>query len=84
MNAEVEVNTEEGFVIPDDAIVTWENKQYIFEEVKPKTYKMFPVTIGNAENGFTELVNFDIKNANKTFVTKGAYHLLMALKNVEE
>ena len=84
MNAEIEVNAEKGFVIPDDAIVTWEGKQYIFEEIKPKTYKMFPVTIGNAENGLTELLNFDSKNANKTFVTKGAYHLLMALKNVEE
>ena len=84
MNAEIEVNAEEGFVIPDDAIVTWEGKQYVFEEVKPKTYKMFPVTIGNSENGLTELLNFDIKNANKAFVTKGAYHLLMALKNVEE
>ncbi|MCW4452149.1 efflux RND transporter periplasmic adaptor subunit [Kaistella sp. BT6-1-3] len=84
MNAEIEVNAEKGFVIPDDAIVTWEGKQYIFEEIKPKTYKMFPVTIGNAENGLTELLNFDVRNANKTFVTKGAYHLLMALKNVEE
>ncbi len=84
MNAEIEVNAEQGFVIPDDAVVTWEGKQYVFEEVKPKTYKMFPVTIGNSENGLTELLNFDIKNANKAFVTKGAYHLLMALKNVEE
>ena len=84
MNAEVEVGATEGFIIPDDAIVTWENKQYIFEEIKPKTYKMFPITIGNSENGYTQLVNFDIRNANKTFVTKGAYHLLMALKNVEE
>lgn len=84
MNAEIEVNAEKGFVIPDDAIVTWEGKQYIFEELKPKTYKMFPVTIGNSENGLTELLNFDVRNANKAFVTKGAYHLLMALKNVEE
>lgn len=84
MNAEVEVDAEEGFVIPEDAIVTWEGKQYIFEEIKPKTYKMFPVTIGNSENGLTELLNFDIKNVNKKFVTKGAYALLMALKNVEE
>ena len=45
---------------------------------------MFPVTIGNSENGLTELLSFDVKNANKAFVTKGAYHLLMALKNVEE
>ncbi|MBF8456509.1 efflux RND transporter periplasmic adaptor subunit [Kaistella sp. G5-32] len=84
MNAEMEADSEQGTVIPDDAIVTWEEKQYIFEEIKPKTYKMFPVQIGNSENGFTELLNFNPANANKKFVTKGAYQLLMALKNVEE
>lgn len=84
MNAEMEADSEEGIVIPDEAIVTWEEKQYIFEEVKPKTYKMFPVEIGNAENGFTELLNFKEENRSKKFVTEGAYQLLMALKNVEE
>ena len=84
MNAEMEADSEEGIVIPDDAIVTWEEKQYVFEETKPKTYKMFPVEIGNAENGFTELLNFEEENKSKKFVTKGAYQLLMALKNVEE
>ena len=84
MNAEMEADSEEGIVIPDDAIVTWEEKQCVFEETKPKTYKMFPVEIGNAENGFTELLNFKEENKSKKFVTKGAYQLLMALKNVEE
>ena len=84
MNAEMEADSEEGIVIPDDAVVTWEEKQYVFEETKPKTYKMFPVEIGNAENGFTELLNFKEENRSKKFVTKGAYQLLMALKNVEE
>ena len=84
MNAEVETNSETGNTVPDDAVVTWENKQYIFEEVKPKTFKMFPVTIGNSENGRTEILNFDEKLKNKRFVTKGAYYLLMGLKNVEE
>jgi cobalt-zinc-cadmium efflux system membrane fusion protein len=82
MNAELEADSEKGVIIPDDAIVTWEEKQYVFQEVKPKTYKMFPVTIGNSENGFTELLNF--KEENKKFVTKRAYQLLMSLKNVEE
>ena len=45
---------------------------------------MFPVTIGNSENGLTELLNFDPKNAKKSSVSKRAYHLLMPLKNVEE
>lgn len=84
MNAEVEADTEYGFVVSNDAVVTWEEKQYIFEEIKPKTYKMFEVEIGNSENGLTELLNFKDENKNKKFVTKGAYQLLMALKNEEE
>ncbi|MDQ0477725.1 efflux RND transporter periplasmic adaptor subunit [Chryseobacterium sp. MDT2-18] len=84
MNAEIEADSANGTVIPDDAVVTWEEKQYVFEEIKPKTYRMFPVEIGNSENGFTELLNFKKENSNKKFVTKGAYQLLMALKNVEE
>ena len=43
---------------------------------------MFP-TIGNSENGRTEILNLDEKAKTK-FVTKGAYYLLMGLKNVEE
>ena len=45
---------------------------------------MFPVTIGNSENGITEIVNNTSGLQSKKFVTKGAYQLLMALKNVEE
>jgi cobalt-zinc-cadmium efflux system membrane fusion protein len=84
MNAEVETNSETGNTVPDDAIVTWENKQYIFQEVKPKTYKMIEIKIGNSENGRTEIFNIDQNLKNKKFVTKGAYALLMGLKNVEE
>ncbi|WP_227411562.1 efflux RND transporter periplasmic adaptor subunit [Cruoricaptor ignavus] len=84
MNAEVETDMHQGLAVPDDAVVSWEGRQYIFEEVAQNTYRMFPVSIGNSENGFTQLVNFDVNNASKKFVTKGAYQLLMALKNEEE
>lgn len=84
MNAEVETNSEVGNTVPDDAIVTWENKQYIFQEVKPKTYKMVEVKIGNSENNRTEVFNLTPNLNDKKFVTRGAYYLLMGLKNVEE
>lgn len=84
MNAEIETDAQEAYIIPDDAIVTWEGRQYIFEELKPGTYKMFPVNIGNSENGYTQLSSMTHEGASKRFVTKGAYQLLMALKNVEE
>ena len=84
MNAEVEGETQQGYSVPDDAVVTWEGRQYIFEEVAANTYKMFPVSIGNSENGWTQVLNIDERSSHKKFVTKGAYQLLMALKNVEE
>ena len=84
MNAELETDSEDGFVIPDDAIVTWEGKQYIFEAKTNKTFVMKPITIGNSENGFTEILNYHPVDTHRKWVTKGAYHLLMGLKNVEE
>lgn len=62
----------------------FEGKQYIFEEVKPKTYKMIPVKTGNSEHGFTEITGLTSAQTSKKWVTKGAYNLLMALKNVED
>ncbi len=84
MNAEIATNRENGTVIPDDAVVTWENKQYIFEEIQPKTFKMVHINIGNSDQGFTQILNTTPDFMNKKIVTKGAYNLLMALKNVEE
>ena len=43
---------------------------------------MKEVTLGNTENGFTEIISNDLKNLD--IVTKGAYNLLMKMKNVEE
>jgi cobalt-zinc-cadmium efflux system membrane fusion protein len=44
---------------------------------------MVEVKLGNTENGHTEVI---MENAllNKNFVLKGAYNLLMQLKNKEE
>ena len=84
LNAKIETENKISTSISDDAVVTWEGKQYVFEELKPKTYKMLEVQIGNSENGYTELVNTSQSFMNKKIVTKGAYHLLMGLKNIEK
>ncbi|MDO5614899.1 MAG: efflux RND transporter periplasmic adaptor subunit [Cruoricaptor ignavus] len=84
MNAEIETNAETGLAIPDDAVVTWENQQFVFVEVAPHSYKMTSVEIGNSENGYTEIRDFENRLATKKIVISGAYHLLMALKNLEE
>jgi cobalt-zinc-cadmium efflux system membrane fusion protein len=83
MNAEIEYNTNEALVLPDDAIVNFESKNYVFISKSATDFEMKEVTIGESENGFIQLLNADfIKN--KNVVVKNAYNLLMTLKNRAE
>jgi cobalt-zinc-cadmium efflux system membrane fusion protein len=50
---------------------------------KKQTYRLTPVTLGETENGFIQILNTD-DFKNKKIVTKNAYTLLMKLKNTEE
>ncbi len=85
MNVEIEVESDIAFVIETDAIVRYEGFQYIFVETEKNKYEIQEVTTRNSENGFTQIIfpeNKDLRN--RTFVTKGAYTLLMKMKNTEE
>lgn len=85
MNAEVEVSTNNAFVILNDGLVRFEGKQYVFTQTDKNKYAMQEVTTQNTENGFTQITFTDNSDmTNKTFVTKGAYTLLMTMKNKEE
>lgn len=85
MNAEVEVSTKSAYVIPNDGLVRFDGKQYVFSEVQNRRYVMQEVTAQNTGNGFTQITFADEADiTNKTFVTKGAYTLLMKMKNTEE
>jgi cobalt-zinc-cadmium efflux system membrane fusion protein len=85
MNAVVEVSTNSAFVIPNDGLVRFEGKQYVFTQTDKNKYAMQEVTTQNTENGFTQITFTDNSDmTNKTFVTKGAYTLLMTMKNKEE
>ncbi len=83
MNADIELSGSRAAVLPDDAVISYENKNYVFIEVGDKQFKMQEVQIGNAENGFTEITNAEDFRA-KTVVLKGTYNLLMALKNTSD
>ncbi len=83
MNAEIELNNHEVFSLPDEAIVFFENKNYIFIQEDTEKHKMVEVVTGIKENNYTEIIGGDQFLSNK-IVIKGAYALLMALKNNEE
>ena len=83
MNAELELKNQLRNVLPDEAIVRFEGKEYIFENIGKNRFEMTEVAPGESENGFTEIVSPTDWDG-KRVVTKGAYTLLMSLKNKEE
>lgn len=83
MNADVEVKSNDALVLPDEAIVRFENKQFVFVVRDKNTFEMVEIQTGNSENGFTEVILPGNLNA-ATFVVKDAYTILMKSKNKEE
>jgi membrane fusion protein, heavy metal efflux system len=83
MNAEVLINKSNANTLPEEAIVSFEAKDYVFVDLGNNRFLMQEVQTGNEENGFVEIKNID-RIKDKTIVTKGAYALLMKMKNTEE
>jgi membrane fusion protein, heavy metal efflux system len=84
MNAEIELKNNSVYALPEEAIVRFENNQYIFLSESDATFTIQEVKTGNSENGFIEIISGE-KLIDKNVVMKGAYNLLMTMKNkVEE
>lgn len=85
MNAEIEVKSSTTSAIANEAIVQFEGKQFIYKVIGNRQFEMIPVRTGESENGFTEILSPTSDMAsNAVFVTKGAYSLLMMMKNKAE
>lgn len=83
MNAEIELNAQNATVLPSDAVVRYGNKQYVFISKGNYAFEMIEVATGSEEEAYTA-VSIPDQLANQSFVIKGAYNLLMALKNKSE
>ena len=83
MNAEVEIKNDAQHVLPEESIVSFEGKDFVFVQKSKLRYEMVEVLTGEKEAGFITLKNPD-KLMGKILVAKGAYTLLMKLKNKEE
>lgn len=92
VNAIIEASTNKVLSLPSEAVVSFDDKDYIFvfeknkkENGKPFTeYRMVEVHKGVSEEGYTEIIlpeGFDTK---AKVVVKGAYNLLSAKKNAGE
>jgi cobalt-zinc-cadmium efflux system membrane fusion protein len=83
VNAEVNISSRYTMGLPNEAVVSFENKNYVFEDLGKSTYKMIPVAVGISDDQFTEILKADVLK-DKKIVQKGAYSLLMMLKNKAE
>ena len=77
-NAEIELNDAKVNAVPEQAIVKWQNKPFVFIKMEGNSFKMVPVEMGVSTNGYVEIKNDLGKQA---IVTTNAYTLLMQLKN---
>ncbi len=82
MNAELEVQSSDAVTVPSDAIVTYDNKQYVFIARGEREYEMTEVKAGAVQDSITEITGQDARRLLAApVVIKGSYTLLMKLKN---
>lgn len=93
VNAVIQAKSSQVTAVPSEAIVSFEDNDYIFiierkkvEAGKPFTeYRMVKIQKGISDEGFTEIIlpeKFNFKAAK--VVVKGSYNLLSAKKNAGE
>ncbi|MBK0402977.1 efflux RND transporter periplasmic adaptor subunit [Adhaeribacter sp. BT258] len=83
VNAEIEQATTESWAVPEEAVVSFEGKDFLFVAKGKDSFELVPAETGVTGNNWTEIKNaaaFEGKNV----VFEGAYTLLMALKNSGE
>jgi len=93
LKAFVETNSAHVTALPNQAIVSFEGRDYIFIESKNQSaenkeavhhFQMIEVGVGERELGYSEVIVPKDFNSNSKVVFTGAYSLLSKMKNSEE
>ena len=83
MNAAIEIPDNRSYALPEESILTFEGKNYVFKVLDSRRFELMNVKTGLSGNGWTEILEPE-KLKDARIVQKGAYTLLMALKNKAE
>lgn len=89
LKAIVETDNSNVPALPDEAIVNYEGKKYIFTvagEQRPgmRHFNRVEIETSESELGYNEVILPETVNLQAKIVTKGAYNLLAKMKNSEE
>jgi cobalt-zinc-cadmium efflux system membrane fusion protein len=82
VTAEINVDSQSGKTVPDEAVVSWQNQHYVFVQEEPLKFVLQPVTVGGSAAGVTAITS-EVP-ANRNVVTTNAYTLLTMLKNTAD
>ncbi len=83
IKAQITVSQKKLWTLPESAIITSENKYWVFVEKGKGKYKKYEVKKGVLQNGYAELSPLEFLDLNKSiFVTNGAFDLLSVVNNV--
>jgi len=92
VKAMIETGSNKVSAIPEEAIVNFQDKNYIFLPLKEATkernqvysFRMVEIDTGTTEDGYTEVIPPSEFKTDQLIVFKGAYDLLSKAKNSAE
>ncbi len=86
LQAEVRVDLHEALAVPENALVRWENRHFVFAQRSENTFEWVEVNIGASADGWTQVspVKQEVDLSRLPLVLDNAYTLLMKMKNVAE
>jgi cobalt-zinc-cadmium efflux system membrane fusion protein len=84
LNASIVLSGSDEITVPEEAVVRFENKEYILEETQNNNFKMVAIQTGIRENGKVQIVNATEILSGKPVITKNAYSIFSMMKNTED
>jgi membrane fusion protein, heavy metal efflux system len=83
MNGEVFVQSHDALTVPEEAVVRWENKYYVFVERSSGDFELIEVKPGVLDHGRQQIDATGVTDQTR-IVTRNAFALLMKMRNVDE
>jgi len=84
LSAAIETGDVKVNALPDDAVVDYQGKKFIFVPSNENHFTIVEITTGASENGFTEVNLPEHFDKNSDIVVRGGYSILSQMKNTAE
>lgn len=84
LTARIQLNDAEVLTVPEEAVVRFENKHYVFEATGKNEFRMLEIQPGERANGKQAISSTLADFAQRTLVTANAYAILSKMKNTAE